>query len=159
VKQTCRTCTREPSLGTMAERIGGIVNLLRVVAVAFFLVASGSAVATNVCTGSVDHASERACLERQAAQSKARVTAAQAEMIKRIQAWDEDQGYKAETLRLFRISIDQYFQYRTARCDFERSAAAGGNGAEDMTLECQIDLDDSYMHSISEKEKWFKAQS
>jgi hypothetical protein len=87
------------------------------------------------------------------------VTAAQAEMIKRIQAWDEDQGYKAETLRFFRISIDQYFQYRTARCDFERSAAAGGNGAGDMALECQIDLDDNYIRSISEQGKWFKAKS
>jgi hypothetical protein len=135
------------------------MSLLRIVATAAFLVASGSAVATKVCTGEPDHASERECLERQVAQSNARVTAAQAEMIKRIQAWDEDQSDKAETLRLFRTSIDRYSQYRAARCDFERSTAAGGNGAGDMGLECQIELDDDYIRSIGEQWTWFKARS
>lgn len=139
--------------------IGGIVNCLRIATAVALLIVGGSAAATNVCTVEPDHASERACLERQAVQSNARVTAAQAEMIKRIQAWDEDQSYKAETLRLFRTSIGQYFEYRTARCDFETSIAAGGNGAGDMALECQLELDDNYIRSISAHAAWFKSRS
>ena len=117
---------------------------------------AGLASAAPDCGGrSCDHASERACWIKAAEKSKALVHSAQESLRKRIKGWDEDAEYIERTLVLFNESTKRFSRYRQSQCEFEASAASGGNGAGDMRLSCQIDLDETYLRSLRIQSTWF----
>ncbi len=107
------------------------------------------------CNSERVHAAQRACLSREALRYNDAVLAAQAVVRKRITAWDEDAGYKARSLKLFSATTRQYQRYRSSQCEFDASAAAGGNGAGDMRLTCQIELDGAYLTDLQNQTSQF----
>jgi hypothetical protein len=111
--------------------------------------------APHPCEATPDHASERACLIRTARDADARVEAAQQLLRKRIGRWSEDPPERARTLALFNEAANGFARFRQAQCDYEASVAAGGNGAGDMRLRCQVALDEVYLESIRSQAAWF----
>ena len=100
--------------------------------------------ANEICAAN-SHGEQRQCLERIAAESRVKLEHARALLIKRIQTWDEEASYRQRTLTLLNQSYDRFKNYRNFQCEYEASTAAGGNGAGDMRLQCQIDLNAHYV--------------
>ena len=122
---------------------------IRLVALVALFSLTGLASASPYCGGrSSTHASERACWIKAEKKSKALVHSAQESLRKRIKSWDEDAESIERTLVLFDESTKKFSRYRHSQCEFEASTAAGGNGAGDMRLSCQIALDETYLRSL-----------
>ena len=107
-----------------------------------------AALCAQPCGDAPDHASERACWIKADKDSDARVHMEQELQRQRIDQWDQDRPYRARTLALFNEAADKFAHLRHAQCDYEASAAAGGNGAGDMRLSCQGALDNAYLKSL-----------
>jgi hypothetical protein len=122
-------------------------------AVLILLIAPGLAFAA--CSDVPSHAEKRECLELEAAKLSKQIERAQAALRNRIAAWDEDARYKSRALALLASSEGKFQAFTAAQCAFEASAAAGGNGAGDMQLECQISLGAAYLKSLQEQAAWF----
>ena len=132
---------------------------LRAVALVVLFSLAGLASAAPDCGGrSSSHAGERACWIKAAEKSDLLVRSAQESLRKRIKSWDENAEYIERTLVLFDESTKRFSRYRQSQCEFEASAAAGGNGAGDMRLSCQIALDETYLRSLHEQSMWFSAR-
>jgi hypothetical protein len=53
---------------------------------------------------------------------------------------DDEVEVKNRILKNFDAATEQFKRYRTAQCEFEASSAAGGNGADDIRLQCEVRL-------------------
>lgn len=109
------------------------------------------------CEVPTDHVEQRQCLERKVAQLAQEVQSAQELVRARIDAWDEEPYYKSKSLALFNEAASQFQAYQASQCEFEASVAAGGNGAGDMKLDCQINLYDTYFKYLQEQVTRFEA--
>lgn len=97
------------------------------------------------CAGVPSHSEQRACLEKLAATTAADVVLVQSDVSKRITHLDDEAEVKNNMLRHFRSATEQFHRYCTAQCEFEASAAAGGNGAGDLRLLCEVRLNREYV--------------
>ena len=82
-----------------------------------------------------------------------KITDMEATFRKAILAWDHstwsgEAVWRHYSLAAFNKATKQFRSYRKAQCDFEATAAAGGNGAGDMQLECQVELDKPYLELL-----------
>ena len=102
-------------------------------------------------TSDVSHAEYRECLESEANETNQEVLATEQAIAARIRAADEEESYKNQSIELLRISGEAFRKYRTAQCEYEASTAAGGNGAGDLRLRCQIELDKAYIERLKER--------
>jgi uncharacterized protein YecT (DUF1311 family) len=134
------------------------MKIVHIVLAVAFILGGNAAFAATACDNASDHAAERVCLQQEAAKSDAKVKDAQAKLLEKIHAWREDSDFKNDTLARFQVSVGEYFKWRSAQCEYVRSVAAGGNGAGDMALECQIELDSEYLHSIHQFDGWFEGK-
>jgi hypothetical protein len=127
--------------------------------IAFLLITTWSVAALSAptCGDAPDHASERACWVKAARNSNARVRAAQELQRHRIKSSDLEAAFKSRALALFNMAATTFAQYRQAQCEYEASAAAGGNGADDMRLSCQVSINEAYLKSIQAQASWFSA--
>ena len=116
------------------------MNFRAVVSGALFPLAGFASAAPDCGGRSMSHASERACWTKADEQPNALVDSAQESLRKRIEGWDEEAEYIGRTLVLFDESTKRFSRYRQSQCEFAASTAAGGNGAGDMLLSCQIAL-------------------
>jgi hypothetical protein len=126
--------------------------------VAFLLITttwSVAALSAPACGDAPDHASERACWVKAARNSNARVHAAQELQRQRIERSDLEVASKSRALALFNAAATTFARYRQAQCEYEASAAAGGNGAGDMRLSCQVALNEAYLKSFQAQTSWF----
>ena len=108
----------------------------------------GSAQANEYCPTASDHVEYRACLENLAVITAAEVAAAEDAARGRIERWDEEAPYRERSLALFGAMAAQFQKYRSARCELVASGAAGGNGAGDIRLICEIRLNRAYAEEI-----------
>jgi uncharacterized protein YecT (DUF1311 family) len=115
-------------------------------------IASPSVFATDECAKALSHVAQRECLEALAQRSEAKVRSAQAIVLKRIDNWDEDENYKWESRKLIQESGVRFKAFKTSQCELEASSAAGGNGAGDLRLDCQIRLDRQYTAEL--RRRW-----
>ena len=122
-----------------------VIAPLVVMALAF-----GAARSADECSTEPDHVSQRACLERVASQSMADLEAAEQAAKLRIERWDEEPEYRTRSLGLFEAAERHFTEYRTAQCDLAASRAAGGNGAHDMRLLCQIQLNRAHILEVND---------
>lgn len=104
--------------------------------------------ATDECRSESDHVGQRECLERLASQSADEVAAAEAAAAIRIERWDEESVYIARSLELLNALATNFRAYRAARCELAASSAAGGNGAGDIRLDCEIQLNRTYAAEV-----------
>mgnify|MGYP003945700773 CR=1 FL=1 len=140
-----RMCRRLPrTSGDQVRPDGGRIFPLLTIVVSWPV----AALCAQPCGDAPDHASERACWIKAAKDSDARVHMEQELQRQRIDQWDQDRPYRARTLALFNEAADKFAHLRHAQCDYEASAAAGGNGAGDMRLSCQGALDNAYLKSL-----------
>jgi hypothetical protein len=58
-------------------------------------------------------------------------------------------------VKLLKQSVARFGQFRDTECKYEAAAAAGGNGAGDMQLQCQIDLNRQYAESLRKQFAWY----
>jgi uncharacterized protein YecT (DUF1311 family) len=114
----------------------------RLISITPVLLLAGQCLAVGPdCTRHDSHASYRTCLERQAARADADLVHQENALRSKIGRWDETVEAKQRRLHQFDLDVAAYRRYRQARCDYEASRAAGGNGAHDMRLSCRIELD------------------
>lgn len=97
-------------------------------------------VAAGECTGLADHATERACWEALARTTTAEVAGTQRTVLSQLDRWDQGQDYRRRTRALLLASFRQFASFRAAQCEAEASLAAGGNGAGDVRLSCEVRL-------------------
>ena len=117
------------------------------------LLASWPALAT--CQAAIDHVEERRCAEQTVAHLSQEIGDVQRLVRERILAWEEDPLCKERALDLFEAAAKQFEIYRKKQCEFEASAAAGGNGAGDMQLDCQARLGAAYLKALKAQAGWF----
>lgn len=91
------------------------------------------------------HAETRACLERLTASVEAELQREEARLASRIALWDAEPPEVRRALRLLDADRKAYRGYRAAQCELQSSAAAGGNGAEDLRAMCMIEQDRARM--------------
>ncbi|MBW8897346.1 MAG: DUF1311 domain-containing protein [Massilia sp.] len=121
---------------------------------ACFMIA-GYVHASSDCSTAESHADQRSCLERAASATRAKLETTQALLITRIEAWDESAGDRQRAVKLLKQSVARFAQFRDTECEYEAAAAAGGNGAGDMRLQCQIDLNRQYAESLRKQFVWY----
>jgi uncharacterized protein YecT (DUF1311 family) len=114
--------------------------------------------ASGDCDTGGSHANQRQCLERAASTSRAELEKAQSLLVERIQAWDEEPDYRLRAIKLLKQSFARYAEFRDTECEYEAAAAAGGNGAGDMRLQCQIDLNRQYAESLRKHLVWYPSR-
>jgi len=152
----CRLTIRPSGRAKSARRLThALAMFLR--SLFFLLIATWSAAALSAppCGNAPDHASERACWIKAAKNSDARVHAAQELQRQRIKHWDQEATFRSSALTFFNKAASTFAHYRQAQCDYEASAAAGGNGAGDMRLSCQVALNEAYLKSLQAQASWF----
>jgi uncharacterized protein YecT (DUF1311 family) len=103
-----------------------------------------SAFATDECAEASSHIDQRHCLEALAQKADTEVKNAQAQVIRRIDKWDEDENYKQGSRKLLQESLARFKAFKASQCELEASSAAGGNGTGDLRLDCHIRLDRQY---------------
>lgn len=112
--------------------------------------------ANEDCSAAIDHSAQRDCLIRAEQASRAALAREVKSIEARIAMWNEDSDEKARSLADFRLANRRYQAFRSAQCEFEASVAAGGNGAGEMRLECQISLDDGRIKLLKEQALRFR---
>jgi uncharacterized protein YecT (DUF1311 family) len=110
--------------------------------------------ASNDCSTTENHADQRKFLERAASATRSKLEKVQALLIERIQAWDEAPNYRQREVKLLKQSFTRFVEFRDTECEYEAAAAAGGNGAGDMRLQCQIDLNRQHAESLRKQLVW-----
>jgi uncharacterized protein YecT (DUF1311 family) len=118
---------------------------------------AASAYANSDCSTAESHADQRECLGRAASASRAELETVRASLVKRIKSWDEEPVYKQRALALLKQSFVRFERFRNSECEYEAAAAAGGNGAGDMRLQCQVDLNRHYAESLRKQLNWYFA--
>lgn len=106
------------------------------------------AYATTDCVTAKDHVGFRECLEKKASQSRVELEQARKLLAKRIGSWDEELVYRQRARAHLQQSFGLFQRFRESHCEFEASLAAGGNGAGDMRLHCEADLNNQYAKSL-----------
>jgi Lysozyme inhibitor LprI len=99
----------------------------------------------QTCSAKNDAVGQRECMERLAERTNAELDGLEARIRAQVPLWDaEDDGmevYRRQFGERLNAGITAYRHYRTAQCDMWAARAAGGNGADDMRLSCQVELD------------------
>jgi hypothetical protein len=107
------------------------------------------------CANPMDHVTERECAEKRVSEAMELVVRAEQRVRVAIQRWGEDKYWKDASLAAFERSVKAFRAYQTDICDVDSSAAAGGNGAGDMHLDCEKTLADERVKYLAEQEKLF----
>lgn len=102
-----------------------------------------AAAPAEACGRKRSHAEERSCYAELARSSGAELDRAERALVRQVERWDEEAGYRQRTKSLLLASFDRFRAFRAAQCEAEASLAAGGNGAGDMRLSCMARLNRS----------------
>lgn len=134
--------------------------MIKAIFVVVCLFVTGTALAGRPCANTPDHATYRACMIKAAKKHDRRVTKVVATFRKAIVAWDkaswpEEAVWRQYSLAALKKATKNFRNYRDAQCDFEATSAAGGNGAGDMRLECDVKLDKGYLKLLHQELAWF----
>ena len=121
------------------------------------LFASGAAAAMD-CTESKSHVEGRICLEALAIKTNLEMERLEGQLRSRIKLWDQDPASIQHSLVMFDQERQAYRRYREARCEFDASAAAGGNGAGDMRLRCMANLDGQRIENLNIRLEWIEPE-
>lgn len=127
---------------------------LKILSCAFICLASITLHAENLelteCEKLYGHAESRSCLEKLESKIDDQLQETEKHAVGSLLAWDEEENYKNLSIKAFLDSIATFRKYQLKQCDFFWSLAAGGNGAGDMRLSCQIELADQRIRQIAE---------
>jgi uncharacterized protein YecT (DUF1311 family) len=119
--------------------------------VLFTLIFAALAVPASASTNCGSERSQvgyRECLKIKASQSSVELEQALALLARRIDSWDEELEYRQRARAHLQLSFGRFQRFRDSQCELEASLAAGGNGAGDMRLHCEADLNKQYAKSL-----------
>ena len=109
------------------------------------------------CDDAIDQIGYRICLSQKAESSQKEVEAKQTELLAKIKTWDQEPEFRDETIKLFKKAAKSFESYKQHQCDYEWSAAAGGNGGSSMAFHCVIKLNTEYLNSLNTQLNWYEA--
>ena len=109
------------------------------------------------CEEAIDQVGYRTCIAEKAESSQKEVKAKQEELLHKIKAWDEEPEFKNKTIEYFEKAVKSFEIYKQHQCDYEWSAAAGGNGGSSMAFRCIIKLNEDYLKSLESQLSWYKS--
>ena len=130
----------------------GVMNSRLVLS--FFLLSAASALAQSSAPGEKQcfrkpsHVEARACLEEQAKQSAMSVKQAESNVRSSLAKWDQEPSYKSRSTSELEAASLQFVRFRDSQCAFHASMAAGGNGAGDRRLLCEIELNNRHIADL-----------
>ncbi len=129
------------------------------IVVAFVLVATFIETAhtgdASRCAEAADHVTQRECLEQVFKQADADLYQAEKMLRLALTTWKEEKSFKLRTLARFDKAVKSFRLYRHDACEFDASAAAGGNGAGDLRLDCAIRLTNERLEILKDQNNWF----
>ena len=150
-----------PLLGTPVRATGSLFEavsghhktsmLLQVERIERLAAATSESVESNDCYARASHVEQRECLESASTESDRALTAAEDTIRQRITKWDEQPDYKSASRGAFDSAAAAFRTYRSRQCDFAATTAAGGNGAGDLRLACEIDLNQLRVQRLKEQ--------
>jgi hypothetical protein len=108
------------------------------------------------CDDAIDQVGYRLCIAKKAESSEKEVKAKQAELLNKIKTWDQEPEFRNETIKLFDKAVKSFESYKQHQCDYEWSAAAGGNGGSSMAFSCIIKLNKDYLKSLESQLNWYE---
>lgn len=108
----------------------------------FVVAAQTNAAAAQSCFSEPSHADARACLEARLKSSADAMQKAEAMAFAALERWGEEPHYKSQSAAALRASSVAFVRMRATQCEFAASLAAGGNGATDRRLLCEIELNE-----------------
>ena len=94
----------------------------------------------SFCYKRQSHVAALGCLEGRAQTSAAKLDSAESVLRSAVASRDEDQAERDLELAAFDAAAAAFRAYREKQCAFVASLAAGGNGAADRRLLCEIEL-------------------
>jgi uncharacterized protein YecT (DUF1311 family) len=116
---------------------------------------AGAAYANSDCHTAESHVGQRICLEGIASASQDELKKTHDSLVKRIREWDDEPDCAQKSLQLLEQSFVAFERFRDAECEYEAAAAAGGNGAGDMRLQCSISLNRKYNEILRTQMNWY----
>lgn len=109
-----------------------------------------------LCDDAIDQIGYRICLSQKADSSQKEVEAKRTELLTKIKAWDQEPEFRDETVKLFEKAVKSFESYKQHQCDYEWSAAAGGNGGSSMAFHCVIKLNTEYLNLLNTQLDWYE---
>jgi hypothetical protein len=116
--------------------------VLLAAAISVSALAQRSSPAEKLCIAKQSHAEARACLEAEAEATARSVQDAESSALAALDRWNEEPNYKSNSAAALRESSKAFAQMRSVQCGYLASLAAGGNGAGDRRLLCEIALNE-----------------
>jgi hypothetical protein len=109
-----------------------------------------------LCDDAIDQIGYRTCLAQKAESSQKEVEVKRIALLTKIKSWDQEPEFRGETIKLFEKAANSFESYKQHQCDYEWSAAAGGNGASSMAFHCVIKLNTEYLNSLETQLGWYE---
>ncbi|MBQ4811455.1 DUF1311 domain-containing protein [Pseudoalteromonas luteoviolacea] len=109
------------------------------------------------CNDSVDQIGYRICIAQKAEATQKAVEKEQARLLNKIKSWEQEPEFRNETIKLFEKAVKSFESYKQHQCDYEWSAAAGGNGGSSMAASCMIKLNSQYLDFLKTQLGWYES--
>lgn len=93
------------------------------------------------CWKGNDHRGMSECVSRRATSARDNLQAVERAMREYIARSQEDISYLAPVRQRFESSVSSYLKYRTEQCSLREALAMMGNGAVQIRLACEAELD------------------
>jgi uncharacterized protein YecT (DUF1311 family) len=118
--------------------------------------ASSASVETtiNECWKGNDHRGMSECVAGRAASARANLQAVERAMRLTISKSQEDTSYLAPVRQRFESSITSYRKYRDEQCSLREALATTGNGAAEIKLACEAELDSGRTEQLKSGMWW-----
>jgi uncharacterized protein YecT (DUF1311 family) len=93
------------------------------------------------CWEGNDHRGLSLCVSQRAASARAELEAVERAMRDTIAKSEEPRAYLNSVQQSLEASVESYRSYRTIQCQLREALAAMGNGAAEIKLACEAELD------------------
>jgi uncharacterized protein YecT (DUF1311 family) len=100
------------------------------------------------CFGSGGNAAARLCLTAKARESESALVQAERTAVHSLEQSDEDATTRQRAVSSLKAASAAYCRYRKEQCGFQVALAAGGSGASERGLLCEIALNEERMSYI-----------
>ena len=108
------------------------------------------------CWEGNDHRGLSLCVSQRAASARAHLESIENAIHNAIAKSKEPHGYLQPVQQSFAASIASYRSYRTIQCQLHEALAAMGNGAAEIKLACEAELDTNRAEQLKAGKWWLE---
>ena len=108
------------------------------------------------CWEGNDHRGLNRCVTKRAAIARTNLQAMEDSVRKAIAKSNEDASYLKPVQQRFEASVESYRKYRKDQCQLREALAAMGNGAGEIKLACEAELDTNRAEELKAGIWWLK---